>query len=431
MDDKKTKTKKKHRDGFYYYKYLIVMGSFIAYFMCDGVSLSFGIFMREMIDYFDKKDSVYLIYLTAGLLESIPLFLSPLFCYLIESYGCRRIALIGSVILLSSFILTRFFVYNLLTLNIVIGLVKGAGLAMIYIPSYLIIPYYYEKRRALATGIAVSGSGLGLFLLSPLAEYLINTYGWMNAWLLIGAISSHTFVSALTYRSTKQEETEVEDGQEKETFLHFFSKFSLVFSNKRYILVTLSYFFLSAAIISPHMFLPSHFSLRSDLDDPNSISISLLGISNIIGQILVGWIADLYRDKNWLIFSVSMVLGGLLTCVLPILNNIYLVYLYSVMFGFLKSVDYVLQSTLVIESGLGLEHLTAAFGWLQLTQAISVLIGTLLLGYIKGFSLDYSLTFIVSGIFLVVAGASLFFWPLFKPRVKPSEPSDNKIDESL
>lgn len=185
---------------YHMYKYLIIIGSFIAYFMCDGVSLSFGIFMREMIEHFDKKDDVHLVFLTAGLLESVPLFLSPLVCYLIEYYGCRRIALSGSMILFMSFILTRLFVNSLLTLNLVIGLIKGIGLAMIYIPSYLIIPFYYDKRRAFATGIAVSGSGLGLFLLSPLSEYLILKYGWMDAWMIIGAISSHTFLSACTYR---------------------------------------------------------------------------------------------------------------------------------------------------------------------------------------------------------------------------------------
>lgn len=190
----------KRRDNFFMYKYLIVAGSFLAYFMCDGVSLSFGIFMREMISHFNKQESVHLVFLTAGLLESIPLFLSPLVCYLIEYYGCRRIALAGSTVLFMSFILTRLFVNNLVTLNLVIGLVKGAGLAMIYIPSYLIIPFYYEKRRALATGIAVSGSGLGLFILSPLAEFLIDQYGWMDAWMLFGALSSHTFISACTYR---------------------------------------------------------------------------------------------------------------------------------------------------------------------------------------------------------------------------------------
>lgn len=212
----------------------------------------------------------------------------------------------------------------------------------------------------------------------------------------------------------KNKDHSKEANNEHTTLWSFFSKFGLIFSNKRYVLLSGAYFFLSAAIISPHMFLPSHLALREELDDPNSISISLLGISNIAGQIFVGWIADIYRKKNWLLFSFSMILCGTLTCFLPLLSHIYFVYAFSILFGLLKSVDYVLQSTLVIESGLGLEHLTAAFGWLQLNQGFSVLLGTYLLGYIKRFSVDYAITFITSGGLLIIAGLFLVFWPLCK-----------------
>jgi len=46
----------------------------------------------------------------------------------------------------------------------------------------LIISVHFEKQRALATGLAVSGSGLGLFVLSPLSEYFIKEYGWKDTW---------------------------------------------------------------------------------------------------------------------------------------------------------------------------------------------------------------------------------------------------------
>lgn len=76
----------------------------------------------------------------------------------------------------------------------------SSGLAMCYIPAYLIISFHFTKRRALATGIAVSGSGLGLFIVSPLLEYLILNYGWIETCFIFGAISSHTFISACLFR---------------------------------------------------------------------------------------------------------------------------------------------------------------------------------------------------------------------------------------
>lgn len=43
------------------------------------------------------------------------------------------------------------------------GLVTGLGYACIFIPSLAIIPLYFDKRRALALGVAASGSSFGMF----------------------------------------------------------------------------------------------------------------------------------------------------------------------------------------------------------------------------------------------------------------------------
>lgn len=93
-----------------------------------------GIFTRELIAYFNREDSQSFVFLTSGLLQSVPLFLSPFVCILIEKYECRPVAFLGSLILFLSFILTRFFVNSLFTLNIIIGLMTSTGLACVYIP---------------------------------------------------------------------------------------------------------------------------------------------------------------------------------------------------------------------------------------------------------------------------------------------------------
>ena len=45
---------------------------------------------------------------------------------------------------------------------------------MVYLPSIVSVGYYFEKKRALATGIAVCGSGIGTFIFAPLSEYLLQ-----------------------------------------------------------------------------------------------------------------------------------------------------------------------------------------------------------------------------------------------------------------
>jgi MFS family permease len=49
---------------------------------------------------------------------------------------------------------------------------------MIYVSAVLIPGFYFDKWRALATGIAVCGSGIGTFVLAPLNAYLVQQGGW-------------------------------------------------------------------------------------------------------------------------------------------------------------------------------------------------------------------------------------------------------------
>ena len=67
---------------------------------------------------------------------------------------------------------------NVPILMLTYGVIGGLGLGMIYLPAVICVGYYFESKRALATGISVCGSGVGTFLFAPLATYLSETYGW-------------------------------------------------------------------------------------------------------------------------------------------------------------------------------------------------------------------------------------------------------------
>ena len=45
---------------------------------------------------------------------------------------------------------------------------------------------WFEKNRGKAIGITMAGTGLGAFLLPPIAEFLISNYGWRTAYQAIG-----------------------------------------------------------------------------------------------------------------------------------------------------------------------------------------------------------------------------------------------------
>ena len=69
-----------------------------------------------------------------------------------------------------------------------------------YLPAIVMVGYYFDKRRALATGIAVCGSGVGGFLFAPLSEVLLQKYHWKGALWIISAICLNGVVFASLLR---------------------------------------------------------------------------------------------------------------------------------------------------------------------------------------------------------------------------------------
>jgi MFS family permease len=115
--------------------------------------------------------------------------LAPLVGGLIDRFGPRRIILPGIGILFAGLMmcatvktLWQFYAYY--------GVFVGIGATSIGIVSYsAILAHWFERKRGLASGIAVSGMGLGTFLLVPLSQVLISSYGWRMTYMIIGGLA--------------------------------------------------------------------------------------------------------------------------------------------------------------------------------------------------------------------------------------------------
>ena len=83
--------------------------------------------------------------------------------------------------------------------------VAGFGFGLIYLPSIVSVSYYFEKRRALATGLAVCGSGLGSMIFGPITQALLQNYGWQNTLTLLSGIVLHCAVFGALMRPLEPE----------------------------------------------------------------------------------------------------------------------------------------------------------------------------------------------------------------------------------
>lgn len=82
-------------------------------------------------------------------------------------------------------------IYVMYALAIIQGISLIAGSI---VPSSVLITNWFNEKRGLALGIALSGSGFGGIILSPVVSSLINSYGWRTTYLIIGIVIAVTII---------------------------------------------------------------------------------------------------------------------------------------------------------------------------------------------------------------------------------------------
>ena len=67
------------------------------------------------------------------------------------------------------------------------------GFGMIYLPSVVIITYYFKERLSFANGVASCGGGVGTFAFAPIMHLLDDEYGWEYTLVVLGLIMIFCF----------------------------------------------------------------------------------------------------------------------------------------------------------------------------------------------------------------------------------------------
>lgn len=157
--------------------WMVALASLVCNFIVDGIGYAFGVLLPEFAEQFgESKGKVSLV---GSLLFGTYLCSGPFASGLVNKFGCRAVTIAGSVVAAAGFVLGSF-ATNLDILILTYGVLGGLGFGMMYLPSIVTVGYYFEKKRALATGIAMCGSGLGTFVFSPLNDLLLEQYGWRS-----------------------------------------------------------------------------------------------------------------------------------------------------------------------------------------------------------------------------------------------------------
>ncbi|XP_045541242.1 monocarboxylate transporter 2-like [Papilio machaon] len=181
------------------YGWVVVFGAFMVQFWVAGLFKSYGVLYVEIMETFPDSSESVASWIPAAL-STLCLALAPLSSALCEKYSCRLVVFIGGLFCATGLAMS-FFSTGLLHLLLSFGVMTGIGGGLSTTPGIVIVSQYFDKHRALANGICVSGTAAGSFVFPMLIEKLVDTYGLHGTVLLLGGGMLHVCVSATLYRA--------------------------------------------------------------------------------------------------------------------------------------------------------------------------------------------------------------------------------------
>ncbi|XP_020494675.2 monocarboxylate transporter 12-B-like isoform X1 [Labrus bergylta] len=177
--------------------WMIVAGCFLATICIRAVTRCVSMFFVEFQLHFEKDYSTTAwIY---SLVDSTTMLCAPLGSFLGHRLSCRATVTLGGLLSSAGLVLSSV-ASSLEHLYISMGILTGIGFALSYTPSVAMVGRYFSDRKALAYGIALSGNGIGTFILAPAVQLLIERYSWRGALLVLGGFVSNLCVCGALMR---------------------------------------------------------------------------------------------------------------------------------------------------------------------------------------------------------------------------------------
>ncbi|XP_060808232.1 monocarboxylate transporter 13 isoform X1 [Amyelois transitella] len=201
----------------------VLVGATLVNILIPGTIKSFGVLLVEFYDVFETTPSAssgivalcYFLYSSLGPISSI----------LSVKWSYRTVTLIGGSFAAFGMIASSF-AFCITFLYFSFGAMVGTGAGLAFPPTVYIVTSYFVRLRGLANGICMSGSAFGSIILPPVLRYLLGTYGYKGAVLILGGIMLNVWAAALLFQPVEEhmvkkykEPEDEEDGPQLEPFV--------------------------------------------------------------------------------------------------------------------------------------------------------------------------------------------------------------------
>ena len=298
---------------------------------------------------------------------------SPLFGAIADKYGAWRVAAFGTLIYAVGLLFMAFVVNEtgVFLGQILIGM--GLGSAGISIAVGAVARAAPPEKRSLAMGLVTSFGSFGQFALVPVAQILMTQNGWQFALVILSAIVASMVAFSLGMRVPVGGERPLE-GVVQTTR----SALREATSSRDYILLTIGFFVCGLQLVFITTHLPTYLSDSGISGDTASWSLALIGLFNIVGAFLCGWLGGIVSKKKTLAI-VYLLRGLIIVAFISLPPSPEIALLFGAAMGLLWLGTIPLTSGLIV-TFFGPRHLSMLYGLVFLSHQLGSFVGAWLGG---------------------------------------------------
>ena len=384
-----------------FYGWVVIGALLLILALILGTRVSYGVFFKSI------EAEFQLTRLETSSFFSTYMLISCFFAFLggaaLDRYGPRLVLFLmglcaGSSLLLSALAGAAWHLFFSYSLLLAVG--TGAGFTIVATTT----SRWFVRRRGLAMGIASSGEGLGIGIMSPAAMVCITAFGWRTAMVILGA-TAILIICSMSFFLKKdpadmglapdgEKIPPVKKGPPGRVTALTPESISLgrAFGTRSFWCFFIIYFLLSFCFHLVTTHIVPHATDLGISQEKAALILTLIGAISSLGRLIFGGLSDRIGRK----FSAVLcsVLQFLMFLFVAWSGELWLFYIFAVFYGFgFGGMSTVI--TALIGDTFGGANLGAITGAAVVGFTLGAAAGPLLGGYIFDLTNDYFIAFLI------------------------------------
>jgi MFS family permease len=339
-----------------------------------------------------------------------------------DRYGTRAVVLCGGVLLGLGMVLASQ-ASTLLQFQLLYGVIVGVASGSFYAPLTATTTRWFTRHRSLAVALVSAGLSVGATVMAPLSRWLISSYDWRTAMLVIGDLVWFVIIpvaflvrnppasSAAVPAAAANAGADLTIGQALRT--------------PQFAAIALTHFACCAAHSGPIFHMVTHAIDRGVPAMAAATVLSAAGLASLTGKIGCGIFADRVGAKRTLVAGLALQAVAISLYLLT--GGLGSFYALALLFGFAYGGVMPLYAILVREY-FGARIMGSAFGAVSLAATLGMALGPWVGGWLYDALGSYAWMFVGSSAIGLGAVAIAFTFrpprvlgaPLLTPRVSMS-----------